>query len=237
MKQEVQDVLDSLAAMGREQTKKTYLRHGAKEPLFGVTTGAMKPLSKQYKNNQELALALYEIGNYDAMYFAGMIVNPKIMSREIIESWMEQAYFQGLSDYVVSVTLAETPFAEEVADTWILHKEELYQSAGWNTYAGLLGTVKDEHFDIGKLTSMLHTVKKSIHEKPNWVRYAMNGFVIAVGISYLPLHEEALHIAKQIGRVHVDMGKTSCNVPDAYAQIVKAKDKKRIGFKRKNVRC
>ena len=61
----------------------------------------------------------------------------------------------------------------------------------------------------------------------------MNGFLIAVGISYLPLHEEALRIAQVVGKVNVEMGKTSCKTPLASAHIQKAVDAGRIGFKRK----
>jgi hypothetical protein len=49
------------------------MNNGAREPLFGAATGAMKPLAKQTGKNQALAEELYATGNYDAMYFAGMI--------------------------------------------------------------------------------------------------------------------------------------------------------------------
>lgn len=35
----VEDIMKRLEAMGSEQTKKTFLRHGAQEPLFGVKVG------------------------------------------------------------------------------------------------------------------------------------------------------------------------------------------------------
>jgi hypothetical protein len=40
-------VMQELEALGKERTKKTYIRNGAHEPLFGVATGAMKPLAKK----------------------------------------------------------------------------------------------------------------------------------------------------------------------------------------------
>jgi len=44
-------VMQELEALGKERTKKTYIRNGAHEPLFGVATGAMKPLSRKIKIN------------------------------------------------------------------------------------------------------------------------------------------------------------------------------------------
>lgn len=83
----------------------------------------------------------------------------------------------------------------------------------------------------------LKEIEQTIHSQPNRVRYAMNNFVIAVGISYLPLHEEAIRVANAIGKVSVDMGETSCKTPLATSYIQKAIDKNRLGFKRRNVRC
>ncbi|MFB4321223.1 DNA alkylation repair protein, partial [Priestia sp. BR_2] len=124
-------VMQELEALGKERIKKTYMSNGAQEPLFGVATGAMKPLAKQIKKNQPLAEQLYATGNYDAMYFAGIITDPMIMTEADFDRWMDRAYFYMLSDYVVAVTLAETEIAQAVADKWIASGEELKMSAGW----------------------------------------------------------------------------------------------------------
>jgi hypothetical protein len=36
----VQEILDELESMATESTKKTWMRHGAKEPIFGVKVEA-----------------------------------------------------------------------------------------------------------------------------------------------------------------------------------------------------
>ena len=103
-------VMQELEALGKERTKKIYISNGAKEPLFGVATGAMKPIAKKIKINQTLAEELYATGNYDAMYFAGIIADPKAMTESDFDRWMDSAYFYMLSDYVVAVTLAEVRY-------------------------------------------------------------------------------------------------------------------------------
>ena len=102
----VELVMQELEALGKERTKKIYLSNGAREPLFGVATGAMKPIAKKIKINQQLAEELYATGNYDAMYFAGIIADPKAMEVPDFERWIKDAYFYMLSDYVVAVTLS-----------------------------------------------------------------------------------------------------------------------------------
>ncbi len=84
---------------------------------------------------------------------------------------------------------------------------------------------------------LLEHVGNNIHTATNRVRYAMNGFVIAVG-SYIPeLSEKAIKIAKEIGKVQVEMGGTACKVPLAEMYIEKVKNAGRLGKKRKMARC
>lgn len=40
-------VMQELEALGKERTKKIYISNGAHEPVFGVATGAMKPIAKK----------------------------------------------------------------------------------------------------------------------------------------------------------------------------------------------
>src|SRR4051794_7051275 len=104
-------VMQELEALGKERTKKIYISNGAHEPLFGVATGAMKPISKKIKIDQSLADKLYATWNYDAMYFAGIIADPNGMTESDYDRWIDGAYFYMLSDYVVAVTLSEADIA------------------------------------------------------------------------------------------------------------------------------
>ncbi len=229
-------VMQELEALGKERTKKMYLSNGAHEPLFGVATGAMKPIFKKIKHNQTLAEQLYATGNYDAMYFAGVIADPKVMTEADFERWIDGAYFYMLSDYVVAVTLAETDIAQEVSDKWIASGLELRVSAGWSCYCWLLGNRPDREFSEEKIAGMLELVKGTIHEAPERAKYAMNNFIYTVAVSYLPLHDQAVAAAKEVGPVEVGHAAKS-KFLDASVNIQKALDRGQLGFKRKYVRC
>lgn len=233
----LETVMQELEALGKERTKKVYVSNGAHEPLFGVATGEMKPIAKKIKINQPLADQLYTTGNYDAMYFAGVIADPKAMTEKDFERWIDAAYFYMLSDYVVAVTLAETDIAQVVADKWIASGEELKMSAGWSCYCWLLGSRQDGEFSESKLANMLDLVKNTIHDSPERTKYAMNNFIYTVAVSYLPLHEKAVNTAKAVGPVEVNRDKTKNKFINASENIQKAKDRGQLGFKRKYVRC
>ena len=220
------EVMTALEALHRDRMMKYYINQGAKEPLFGAATGAMKPLAKQLKNDQEMAEALYATGNYDAMYLAGMIANVSVMQPEDFDRWMKSAYFHMISDFIVAVTLSETSFAQDVADRYIKDAEDLVQSAGWSTYEWLLGSRKDIEFDVQKIQNYLTTIEKTYHEKPDRTQHAMKRFLAAVGVSFAPLHTAALETATRILALNA-----------VALTIEKEAAKGRIGFKRKHVRC
>lgn len=230
-------VMQELEALGKERTKKMYLSSGAREPVFGVATGAMKPIARKIKIDQGLAEELYQTGNYDAMYFAGIIADPKAMTQKDFDRWMDGAYFYMLSDYVVAVTLSESDIAQQVADKWIASGEELRMSAGWSCYCWLLGNRPDSEFSEQKISAMLDAVQKTIHESPERTKASMNNFLYTVGISYKPLSEKAVDVAKQVGKVELKRENKKPVFLYAYDSIQQGLDKGKLGFKRKYVRC
>ncbi|AYC28466.1 DNA alkylation repair protein [Paenisporosarcina cavernae] len=233
----VDEVMAELEKLGTERTKKIYVGNGAKEPLFGVATGAMKPMKKIIGKNQSLAEELYATGNYDAMYFAGVIADPKAMTEEDFDRWINDAYFFMISDYIVAVTLSESPLGEAVSKKWIASGEELKMSAGWSCYCWMLGNRKDDTFSEETIAELLDQASSSIHTAPPRTQSAMSNFISTVGVSFKPLHEKAMEVAKEVGVVVM----TRENKPNAELRpletIDKAIEKGRIGFKRRYVRC
>ncbi|TCM96892.1 3-methyladenine DNA glycosylase AlkD [Paenibacillus sp. BK033] len=233
----LEEVMQELEGLGKERTKKIYMGNGAHEPLFGVATGEMKPIFRKIKHNQALADQLYATGNYDAMYFAGIIADPKAMTEADFERWIDGAYFYMISDYVVAVTLSETDIAQKVSDKWIASGEELKMSAGWSCYCWLLGNRKDSEFSEDKIAGMLELVKNTIHGAPERTKYSMNNFLYTVAISYKPLHDKAVEIANEVGPVEVGQGTKKSKLINATVNIEKFLGRGQVGFKRKYVRC
>lgn len=232
-----QEVLKELEGYGDEQTKKTLSRHGAREPFYGVKVQDLKKILKKTKKNHELSLELYETGNTDAMYLAGLMADEKQITPEQLQHWVENAYWYYLSEYAVPWVASETEYGFELGLKWIESDVEQIASAGWSTLASYASVHHDEDLDIDTYNALLVRVEKEIHQSQNRVRYTMNGFVIAVG-SYIPaLTEKSQQVAAKIGKVEVEMGGTACKVPLATEYITKVIDKGRVGKKRKTARC
>ncbi|TFE24562.1 DNA alkylation repair protein [Cohnella luojiensis] len=231
------EVMDKLKEMGTEQTKMTFLRHGAQEPFFGVKVGDMKKLVKDVKKNQDVARALYATGNSDAMYLAGLTVDPKTATKEMLQEWVKQAYWHMISEYTVAWIAAESPYAVELAREWIESPDEQIATCGWSTYANYISITPDNQLDLEEIGALMRRIEDGIHEERNRVRYNMNAFIIAVGAYVVPLVGEAFRIAEKIGKVSVNMGQTACKVPLATEYIEKIEQMGKTGKKKKTCIC
>jgi Predicted DNA alkylation repair enzyme len=230
-------VMDKLAEMGTEQTKSTFIRHGAQEPLYGVKVGDLKKLVKDVRKDQGLVRELYKTGNSDAMYLAGLAIDPKSADKELLRDWVKKANWYMLSEYTVASVTAESPYALELAREWIDSPEEMTATCGWSVFANYVMITPDDKLDLEELRSLLGRVERTVHKERNRVRYTMNGFVISVGSSVRELHEEALRVAAAIGKVQVNMGQTACKVPLAADYIGKVEKLGKLGAKRKTCIC
>lgn len=231
------EILAELKPLGSDSYKRVMSNHGVKEPFFGVKISDLQKIQKRIKKDYQLALDLYDTGNYDAMYLAGLIADDAQMTRKDLQRWVAKATHGGLASYTVAWVAAGSAHGWNLALEWIDSKKALTAEAGWAALRSLVAIKDDSELDLAELKRLLERVRKHIHQAPNDVRYQMNGFVIAVGSYVKSLTDTALQIAEKIGPVSVDMGNTSCQVPFAPDSIRKVQKRGAIGKKRKSAKC
>jgi len=230
-------IMNELEDFGNESTKKIFMKHGAPEPFFGVKVQDLKKIQKRIKKDHPLALALYNTGNGDAMYLAGLIADEKQMDRKTLDNWVNNASWYMISEYTVPWIAADSGLGWSCGLEWIEAKDPKVASSGWAALAAHLSVCSPESTDIPMLKKLIKRVASEIENAPNRVRYTMNGFLIAAGSYVESLSSLAMETAARIGKVHVEMAGTACKVPDAATYIKKVADKGRTGKKRKMARC
>jgi DNA alkylation repair enzyme len=232
------EILEELKPLGRESYKRLlFNNYGVKEPCFGVPIGELKKFQKRIRKDYQLALDLYDTGNYDAMYLAGLIADDARMTRKDLQRWVDKAYAGSLPGATVPWVAAGSPHGREMALKWIESAKNLEAAAGWTTLSGLLALKGDAELDLPELKRLLQRVQKTIHKAPDVVRYSMNGFIIAVGSYVQPLTEIAIQTGEKIGPVTADLGDNHCQVPFAPDYIRKVQKRGSVGKKRKSVKC
>ncbi len=233
----VEKIMTQLEKLGSLSIKNILINHQVHEPLFGVRISDLKKLIKLVKNNDSLAKELYNTGIYDAMCLAGLSINPRNMTKDEIQEWLNKASCDAISEWIVAGIAAESNFALELAREWIKSKNERIASCGWSTYSNYISITDDSMIDIDEVSDLLDFIQLNIHQERNRVKYNMNGFVISVGSYILALNSKALLVSKAIGKVDVFMGDTSCKVPLATSYIEKVVAKNKVGKKKKKCIC
>ena len=233
----VKEIMAELKSKGDENIKRIWVKHGVKEPFFGVRVQHLKPIQKKIKKDYQLAKDLYATGNADAMYLAGLIADDEKMTKADLQTWVKQAVSNNISEYTVPWVTAGSKHGQELAIEWIDSSNEHIAAVGWATLSGLVAIKPDHELNIAALKALLARVTKDIHSAGDRVRYTMNNFIIAAGSYVTALTNDAIITAKKVGMVSVDKNGTSCNVPDAAEYILKIKDKGSLGKKKKTVKC
>lgn len=222
---ELTEVMTRLEALGTEQNRKVYRKHGAKEPLFGVSFGNLDKLKKEMKTNDALAEQLWNTGNTDARTLAVMIADPKTRTLEQLERWLSDIDYYCLTDVLVTHLASKSPLLPELLERWTASDREWVGRAGWQLMAH--AAMKSKTLGEGYFLRQLERIEARIHSSPNRTRDAMNAALIAIGMRGEAVEAAALAAAARIGKVEVDHGDTGCKTPDAAAYIAKAKSRKR----------
>jgi hypothetical protein len=230
-------ILAELKPLGRDSYKKVMLNHGVKEPFFGIKISDLQKIQRRIKKDYQLALDLYDTGNYDAMYLAGLIADDARMTKNNLQRWIASTTHGALASFPVAWVAAGSPHGWELALKWIDSKKAMTAEAGWATLRSLVSIKDDSDLDLPELKRLLERVRKNIHQAPNDVRSQMNSFVIAVGSYVKSLTDTAIQLGEKIGPVAVDMGNTSCKVPFAPESIRRVQKRGAIGKKRKSAKC
>ena len=215
------EAMAALAAAGTEQTRKTYLRHGASEPLFGVKFGDLRPLAKKIGTDHALAEQLWASGNSDARLLACMVADPAAVSEAELDAWLDDIDTYFLVDTFVAEIASKTPGRLERAERWIASDRDRTAQAGWDlmNYVALSDDeVADDYFE-----AQLALIAERIEGYGNWTRRSASNTITGIGLRNDELESAARRAAAQMGSIEFDPGQTSCVMPDPIAYLEKTK--------------
>jgi DNA alkylation repair enzyme len=224
----VDEVINELAALGTEKNRGIYQRHGAKEPIFGVSYADLGKLAKRIKVDQPLAEALWAAGNHDARVLGLQITDPAAVAAQVADAWMADCDNYVLADALAGV-VARSPVGEARAIAWRDRPDEWPASAGWATTTRL---VSSGVIDDASCSVLVDQIVREIHARPNRVRHEMVMTLIAIGArGDATLKQRVLDADRAIGKLAVDHGQTGCKTPaiGPYIAKIEARNAKRGG--------
>ncbi|MCC6976148.1 MAG: DNA alkylation repair protein [Anaerolineae bacterium] len=224
------EMLETLKALGTEQTRKTYRRHAPGANVYGVLHSEIQKLYKKVKKEHEAAPALWESGVYEGRLLATMIADPASLDKKTLETWGNQVSDQGIADALAGL-IFKTPYATAIRDQWLDAKEEYTARIAWTLLS--LSASEDQLLPDSFFLPYLEIIERDIHTAPNRVREMMNYVVINIGVRNPELEARAVAAAQKIGKVEIDHGDTYCKTPDAIVYINRVKSYRKAQAEKK----
>lgn len=190
-----QEVLSKLESLGSEAVRKQNRKRGAGENQYGVKMGDIRKLAKTIGANHQLGLSLWETGNIDARFLAILLLDPKALSAEEVDSMVRSVKFVNVADWLNSYIVKLHPENETLRMRWMTDTDPMAARAGWNLTAQRV--VKDPaSLDLNGLLDRLEAEMPQAAPEAQWT---MNFTLGHIGIHIPELRERALALGEKMG--------------------------------------
>jgi len=203
------DVLQQLEALGSEQTRKTWRRHGAAEPMFGVKFGDLAKLQKRIKVDHPLATLLWRTENHDARLLACMVADAGAITGPELQTWAAEVKDSSTAEALAAFA-SRTPMAASLREAWLA--DPRLRRAGWSLVGHCAKT--GGSLDRRQALDYLQRIEAEIHQAENWTRRTMMYVLLGLGGHDATLRQAAEEACRRIGPVAFDPGDTACEFPD-----------------------
>ena len=191
----VTEILKQLEALGNEKVRAINKKQGARDDQFGVKMGDIRALAKTIKTNHELAKELWATGNIEARFLAVLIINPRKLSVEELDSMVRSEPFAHLADWFSSYIIKEHADREQLRLQWMQSDHPMAARAGWSLTAGRIAR-SPEGLDI---PALLDRIEAEMPTAPPEKQWTMNIALAYIGINHPALRERALEIGERLG--------------------------------------
>lgn len=179
---------------------------------YGIGLTVLRKLAKKVGKNHDLAMELWKSTNYDMKIISVLIDDPKKITREQMESQVEDVNF-GMMVHVFSACgapVAKTPFIVEVTDEWIRHKDNVRKRCGYGFLYETSKSYKKSAPDEQYLMDYIDYIDQHYPKLDKSVHMSMAAAIMGIGKRSLKLNQAALKLANKIGPIPVETGKTKC---------------------------
>ena len=214
------DVMAELESLGDAAVFKRNAKNGAGENQFGVKLGDLRKVAKRIKSNPELAFELWATGNMDAQLLAILLLEPKKLTREQLETLVTEGTIPQVADWVNSYVVKHHPEKEACRETWMNADDPMLQRAGWSLTGGRLQRDADG-LDIPAILDRIEAEGADADEAAQWT---MNFALIYAGTHHADHRERAIAIGEKLGMFRdypTSKGCVSPFAPIAIPEMVK----------------
>ena len=216
----VKDVLAELESLGDEKRRQYNAKVGPDgiagappDKQFGCKTGDIRKLAKKIKTDHELGQKLWKTGNMDAQLLAILIMKPKELSAEQLDTMVREARFAWVADWLQSYIIKSQPDGEKkkLREKWMKksEKDSWAARAGWHLTASKINNGEDG----ADVEALLDRIEKEMPKAKPETKWTMNNTLGAIGIKHAKHRKRAIAIGEKIGLYEDWPVSKGCTIP------------------------
>lgn len=220
----LQPILDRLKSLSNEKMFAHNAKNGAGDNQYGVKLGDLRKVAKEVKDNQELALELWNTGNIDARLLSIQIMKSGELSSRQLDEMVNSIGFVQVADWFNAYILKNHPEGDFLRGKWLDSDNIWAARAGWSLTAGRIAR-DAEGLD---LSTILDRIESEMADAAPEVQWTMNTTLAQIGINYPKHRKRAIEIGEKLGIYRdypVSKGCTSPFVPIWINEMVRRQNK------------
>ncbi len=191
-------VLATLKPMGNARIRdEMKTRYGIViKDAYGIRMSEMQRVAKQLGRNHELALALWETGNYEARTVAALVADPAQLTPALMDRWCRDFDNWASCDTVCFNLFDQSPHAFGRVVTWVARKGEFQKRAAFALLACLATHYDDAEDDA--FMKLLPLAEAAATDARNFVKKGVSWGLRGVGGRSKNLEAEVVGLAGRL---------------------------------------
>ena len=218
------EVLEYLHEHANESVKKHLTQRKGSFQIIGVAMKDIRALAAKIKQDEALAIDLYETHIFEAMMLATMMMPEDKLTLSLLKSWALSAESSQIIDQGLSPLIMRMQDKSVLIQSWYLDHQESLRYAGYSLFSSYFRGEPLDKIDIPFSIQILEEIKNTIATEPLLIQNAMNNAVVMAGLHVPRLVDKATEVAKHIGHVMPLVARNQCNIQSAYDYLIRYKD-------------
>jgi 3-methyladenine DNA glycosylase AlkD len=196
-----EEIIQRLQLLANPENVKGMARYGINQKNnLGISIYQLRPLAKEIGTSHALALKLWDSQIHDARLLACFIDDPKKVTTEQMDSWVEDFDSWDICDQACTSLFDRSPLTYEKVYQWADHEKEFVKRAAFSLIAGL--AVHDKNATDKDFERFFPLLLKHAVDERNYVKKAVNWALRNIGKRNLSLNKKALKTAKEINKLN-----------------------------------
>lgn len=186
-----QEVIDTLQELANPENVAGMAKFGiASTNTLGISMPEIRNLAKVIKKDHDLAIQLWESGFHEARILAALIAEPKKLTVETMDKWVQDFDSWDVCDQACMNLLDKSEPAIEKIPEWAADEREFVRRTAFSMIAAI--SVHQKKMDDSEFLRYFDIIRACATDERNFVKKAVNWALRAIGKRSHFLRENAI---------------------------------------------